>query len=220
MTKHTLPTTLPPVTSQTKEVTWQDMHGRRLKPRDLEDSHLANIIHHIMQKPGYSIEMFEAMVREADRRGLSQEYIEGAPYPFIDPTTGVTMIAEYDGSTITVKIYEEEDHFVLQIGARVIGITLDPTVFGDPVLKDDLPITTKEAKYTHADIIPWTHDVGNSIMTYWMITKPPTITSVTGSMDIRKKEWVLLKVFQENKFGITHLIVHDNDLRLYDPEAA
>lgn len=219
MTKHTLPTTLPPVTSQTKEVTWRDMHGRDLKPRDLEDSHLANIIHHIMQKPGYSKEMFEAMVREADIRGLSQEYIEGAPYPFVDPGTGVTMIAEYDNGTFSTKIYEEEDNFVLRVGAKVIGITLDPAVFGDPVLKDDLPITTKEAKYTRADVIPWTHDVGNSIMTYWMISKPPTGASVTGSMESRKKNYVLLKVSQKNKFGVTHLIVCDDDLPLYDPEA-
>lgn len=213
---HTLPTslTLPPLAAE--EVVWRDAEGRDWKPRELKDSHLANIIYHITEYSAkYSIATFEAMVGEADRRGFTQEYIDNAPYPFTDDQ-GRKMIADYSDKTMKIKPYIEIDHFRLEIGAGVIGITLDPTVFGDPVWKNDLPRTTKEAKYTANDIIPWTHDIGAAILTYWIQW------GNAGDMSLErlKKFFVLLKVNQQNKFGITHLIVRDYNLHLYDPETS
>ena len=58
------------------DVVWRDIHGRDWKPRELEKSHLANIIYHLMQYPTkFERVTFEAMIAEAARRGLTQEYL-------------------------------------------------------------------------------------------------------------------------------------------------
>lgn len=207
------------------EIVWRDGSGRDWRPHELEKSHLANIIYHITTLPGsYSKTMFEAMVVEADSRGMTDEYLAKAPYPYIDDLTGVKMIAVYSNGVMKPKLYDDGsgiDHFVLQVGSSVQGVALDPTVFGDPVWKKDLPKTTKEAKYDANDIIPWTHDVGAAILTYWLqLSEVPERMEKAYADGIkwRKRNYVLLKVSQKNRYGITHLIVKDDDLRLYDPE--
>lgn len=209
------------------EIVWRDGSGRDWKPHELEKSHLANIIYHITNLSGkYSRAMFEAMVVEAVRRGITDDYLAKAPYPYIDNLTGVNMIAEYSNGRMIPKPYEI-DHLVLRVGSLVIGISLDPTVFGDPVWKNDLPKTTKEVKYDANDIIPWTHDVGEAIMTYWMHAFEHLALSgaqhhLSGDellrCEWRQNNYVLIKITQKNSFDITHLIVQKGDLTLYDPE--
>ncbi len=203
------------------EILWRDGSGRDWRPHELEKSHLANIIYHITNAPGnYSTSMFDGMVVEAGKRGMTDEYLAKAPYPYIDAETGVKMIAVYSNGFMKPKPYDDisspastQAILVLAIGSSVQGITLDPTVFGDPVWKSDLPKTTKEAKYSANDIIPWSHDVGAAVMTYWLQFSGATADNI----EWREKNYVLLKVFQKNKFNITHLIVQDADLRPCDP---
>lgn len=61
---------------------WHSYDGRRTKIRDLEDTHLANIILHItkMPKPGDDM-LMPVLKEEAKIRGLTDAFLERAQIP-------------------------------------------------------------------------------------------------------------------------------------------
>lgn len=65
---------------------WGTYDGRLLHPVDIEDTHLANIIHHIkktneISRNGYSESTLWVMEVEAKRRGLTKEFLDRAEIP-------------------------------------------------------------------------------------------------------------------------------------------
>lgn len=63
---------------------WTTYDGRRVKVRDMDDTHVANLIKHLYT---YKINpMFlSLMLREAAERGLTFQFLDRAHIPFKDP---------------------------------------------------------------------------------------------------------------------------------------
>lgn len=62
---------------------WGSYDGRYIKIRDLEDTHLANVIKHVEQY-GYGLSLLSVLKEEAKIRGLTQEFLDRAHIPFKD----------------------------------------------------------------------------------------------------------------------------------------
>lgn len=68
-----------------RDTTWGTLDGREIPIRCLEDTHLANIIAWVTARPfSYRAELLTVLKKEAKIRKLSQEFLDGAPYPFKD----------------------------------------------------------------------------------------------------------------------------------------
>lgn len=68
-----------------RDTTWGTLDGREIPIRCLDDLHLANIIAWVSDRPGnYRYELLTVLKKEAKLRKLSQEFLDGAPYPFKD----------------------------------------------------------------------------------------------------------------------------------------
>ena len=67
---------------------WTTHEGRRIRFKDLEDTHIANILHYRKCCNGlFSFskdEVTQYLKRLAKKRGLTKEFLEKAPYPFKD----------------------------------------------------------------------------------------------------------------------------------------
>ena len=70
-----------------RNMQWKTLDGRIIKVKDLTDEHLANIINYILTHPRL-YPARDILIRylhdEAGIRGLSFEFLEGAPYPRTD----------------------------------------------------------------------------------------------------------------------------------------
>lgn len=64
-----------------REMKWGTADGRWIKVKDLEDTHLANVIKHIQDYKLCS-RMLLACIKEAKRRGLKREFLERACIPY------------------------------------------------------------------------------------------------------------------------------------------
>lgn len=70
---------------QFRESFWGSTDGRQTKIKDLEDTHLANIIHHCKQDPYvYGNRMIKYLMMEAEHRNLTQAFLSRAPIPWKD----------------------------------------------------------------------------------------------------------------------------------------
>lgn len=68
-----------------RDTTWGTLDGREIPIRCLDDTHLANIIAWVKDRPlNYRYELLAVLKKEAKIRKLSQEFLDGAPYPFRD----------------------------------------------------------------------------------------------------------------------------------------
>ena len=68
-----------------RDTTWGTLDGREIPIRCLEDTHLANIIAWVSDRPfSYRAELLSVLKKEAKLRKLGQEFLDGAPYPFKD----------------------------------------------------------------------------------------------------------------------------------------
>ncbi len=203
---------------------WQDAVGRISKIEELPNAHVANIIYHMLQQVTYwgsddgGSDEFEynVMIKEADRRELSEAFLEGAPYPFLDSVSGLIRRAVYDSGVMRTPLtIEDPKQFVwtLRAGSTVIGLEIDPTIFGGPVWNKGLPPTSANFKYTHDAIIPWVNNFAQSIWTAWA-SLPEHLGALSDSDMIKfQRENVLIKV-EENSMKITHVIVKLNNLEL------
>ncbi len=61
---------------------WQSYDGQRRKIRDLEDSHVANIIDFLQQSRPNATKLIETMQTELEIRGLKQEFADRAQIPY------------------------------------------------------------------------------------------------------------------------------------------
>lgn len=63
---------------QDNEVAWIDKEGKEYRMRDIQDSHLLNILRFVCRGKGHSWFLTESKIRslfeEADRRGLKHRY--------------------------------------------------------------------------------------------------------------------------------------------------
>lgn len=88
-------------------ILWRDQYRRSWKIRELEDSHLCNIIVFLREyhaRDEYGERVLEAMIDEADRRGLTNEmYLEQVPHKC--PDTDVWM-RSFDASGMAVPVSE------------------------------------------------------------------------------------------------------------------
>jgi hypothetical protein len=64
-----------------RDTEWGCQDGRWIKIRDLEDTHLANIIKHL-EIYGYNDGLRDVMIEEAVARGLKPEFLERAHIPY------------------------------------------------------------------------------------------------------------------------------------------
>lgn len=68
-----------------RETYWGSTDGRQTKIKDLEDTHLANIIYHCKRDPQtYGIRIMSLLEEEARSRNLSQAFLNRAPIPWKD----------------------------------------------------------------------------------------------------------------------------------------
>lgn len=75
-----------------EKFTWETFEGEVITITQFEDEHLANCINHVKNAnrvssvfgyPNWVLPLFED---EAKRRKLGSEFLDAAPYPFIDNT--------------------------------------------------------------------------------------------------------------------------------------
>lgn len=69
----------------TGNTTWTTHEGRSIKLKDLDDTHLANIVYHTKKyEHWYSNypKVRKYLERLSRKRGLKQEFLDGAPYPY------------------------------------------------------------------------------------------------------------------------------------------
>jgi hypothetical protein len=77
--KITRNTMSPPITEDSR---WTSYEGRRIALKDLEDTHLANIIRWVNLNPdNYNVRLLQVLTGIAKRRELSEEFLAGAEYP-------------------------------------------------------------------------------------------------------------------------------------------
>lgn len=68
---------------QFREVKWETANGRVLPIREVEDTHLANIILHCQNKPSvYGEDLVTMLKQEATSRGLTDYFLSRAPIPY------------------------------------------------------------------------------------------------------------------------------------------
>lgn len=69
------------------DTAWTDAHGKSERICDVSDTHLANMINHVKLEFQRYIGMglLEALEREAQFRGLSEEFLKMAPFPYVGP---------------------------------------------------------------------------------------------------------------------------------------
>lgn len=72
---------------------WKDSYGRVFRtPQEIEDTHLANLIdYHKKYRPS-NVEQLEMFVREAKRRGLSEDFLKRAEIPHKNPNGDQWML--------------------------------------------------------------------------------------------------------------------------------
>src|SRR5258708_6627760 len=73
--------------SNDRDSEWQTHLGNKVTIRGMEDSHLANTIQfltHYHNHPANGYGQVEALKEEAKLRGLSDEYLARAPFPYKD----------------------------------------------------------------------------------------------------------------------------------------
>ena len=76
---------------------WQTYEGIRLHMHEIKDEHLANILRYITKfKIFYPVSVIGLFEDEVANRKLSKEFINGAPYDFID-SKGVKRSGNYIG---------------------------------------------------------------------------------------------------------------------------
>lgn len=68
----------------TRDTEWGTFDGRRIPIKHLSNAHLANII--AMMRVNFTTpsDLFKVLLQEAKDRELPQEYLDLAPYPFLD----------------------------------------------------------------------------------------------------------------------------------------
>jgi len=67
----------------TEDTVWTNYEGRRTAFKDMDDEHLANIIKWVKERLDcYPVELLEKLQEFAEKRGLSEEFLAGAEYPF------------------------------------------------------------------------------------------------------------------------------------------
>lgn len=67
-----------------RDTLWGTLDGKKIPIRCLEDTHLANIYHHVHRYGRYDQEFIDFLKEEAKIRKLSEEFMTGAPYPWQD----------------------------------------------------------------------------------------------------------------------------------------
>jgi len=68
----------------TRDTIWGTLDGRRIPIRCLGDAHLANVIHHVGCGGHFNGPLFAVLLKEANDRGLTEEFLGRAPIPFQD----------------------------------------------------------------------------------------------------------------------------------------
>lgn len=72
---------------------WQDSYGRTFKTyAEIEDIHLANIITHLKTKKDNRVSQLPMFIKEAKRRGLSEEFLSRAEIPHRHPKKNHWML--------------------------------------------------------------------------------------------------------------------------------
>lgn len=72
------------VRTYTRDTLWGSQDGKYRKIRDLEDTHLANIITYLITNFGEEDPILAVMIQEAYIRGLTREFLVRAYIPFKD----------------------------------------------------------------------------------------------------------------------------------------
>ena len=68
---------------KTENTIWRTMDGRTIKLKNLEDTHLSNIIHFLTHRHNsYTYEILEILKRIAKNRGLSSEFLNRSQIPY------------------------------------------------------------------------------------------------------------------------------------------
>ena len=69
----------------TKETLWRSMHGIVKKLKDLDDSHIANLINFASYYGHYHESLLEVLEEIRLERGLKQEYLDRSQIPYKNP---------------------------------------------------------------------------------------------------------------------------------------
>lgn len=77
------------ITEDTRWVTYDD---RVIPLKDLEDIHLANLIKWVKEHPlDYPVQLLQVLHEIAEKRGLTEEFLAGAEYPYKDRDGNLTL---------------------------------------------------------------------------------------------------------------------------------
>lgn len=86
---------------------WGSVDGSIRNFTAMDDSHLANVLLHVQHYKGYPITIEHEIYKEIEARGLSMEFVKGAPYPWKHKHTGQWYIWSFDRGYVK-KITEAE----------------------------------------------------------------------------------------------------------------
>lgn len=82
----------------TKDTLWTNIHGKRTRLKNLDDSHIANLINWT-EKYEYSVGFIKVLYDIAKDRGLTKEYLNKAQIPYKNPK-GNLEIWDFDKHTV------------------------------------------------------------------------------------------------------------------------
>lgn len=78
---------------------WITAEGKKIAIKDLVDTHLANVIHHMTKSPwsyNFTISDVNPFLREAKKRKLTKAFLERAPIPFKHKKDKKWKLYDYD----------------------------------------------------------------------------------------------------------------------------
>ena len=78
-----------------QETLWQSIDGSVRSFSAMTNEHLANVVMHF-QHYGSGGRVLSHALKEINIRGLSEEFLKGAPYPYQNPRTGKWYIWSFE----------------------------------------------------------------------------------------------------------------------------
>lgn len=122
-----------------RKTVWTTHHGQKIRICDMEDTHIANLIHYIVclylhwGKEAQDVvndSRYTTFDDERRRRGLSAEFINKAPYPYVGPHNQLRI---WDADRMNSKPFR----VITSIRKNALDLMTQAQLVADSLVKDE-----------------------------------------------------------------------------------